>query len=235
MNSSLPTTNYLPTGQAGKLPTVSAIVPAYNEEKNIGRVIEALKKSSLLSEIIVVDDGSTDATARIAATHGVYVISEKNSGKAAAMVAGAVHTAADILFFADADLLGFGPEHIEALLKPVIEKRAGMTVGIRDRGRVGVWMMEHVLPIIGGERAVPRDIFLRMSRHNAAHHFGIEIVMNAYCHLRHLPVKLIRMRGVTPIIKERKYGLWKGLKARAMMIVQILSAELAVLFDHTYD
>lgn len=214
---------------------VAAIVPAYNEEKNIGPVIEALKKSSFLSEIIVVDDGSTDATAKVVSQNGVRLISQKNGGKTAAMTAGAMATAADIIFFADADLLGFGPEHIEALLRPVMEEQAVMTVGIRDRGRIGMWMMEHFLPLIGGERALPRDVFLTMIRHKAAHHYGIEIVMNAYCRLHHLSIKLVRMKGVTPVIKEKKVGLWKGLKARAMMIAQILSAEISVLFDKTYD
>lgn len=209
---------------------ITAIVPSYNEEKNLGAVIRALKESNELSDILVVDDGSTDRTSEVARQEGVRVVRQENQGKAAAMAKGAQHTNAEILLFVDADLVGFSPDHISALLKPVIAGDAGMTVGIRDRGFILMWMMEHILPIIGGERALSRDVFLRMIPNNTSRRFGIETVMNAYCKKQGIPVRLVRQYGVGHILKEVRYGVWKGMTARMRMIVDILITEITVLF-----
>ncbi len=212
---------------------IVAIIPAYNEERTISAVLHALKSSAVFSEIIVVDDGSSDRTADIAEQHGVVVLQQSNRGKGDAMRRGAEHADADILFFADADLLGFTGEHARCLVDPVQQGVVDMTVGIRDRGRIGMWLMEHVFPIIGGERAVSRAHFLRMTSHRAMKNFGIEIVMNAYCKRHHLTRRLIRMPGVLPLIKERKVGFLKGLFARIKMIGQIVKAEAMLVFDKT--
>ncbi|MDP2630354.1 MAG: glycosyltransferase family 2 protein [Candidatus Uhrbacteria bacterium] len=209
---------------------IAAIVPAYNEENNIRTVLRVLRQSHELSEIIVVDDGSTDQTGKAALEEGVRVVRQENQGKAGAMATGANNTSADILFFSDADLLGLTPGHIADVIAPVRDGSAGMTVGMRDRGPVGIWMMEHILPIIGGERAISRDIFLNIVQGNTARRFGIEILMNAYCKKNRIPVRLVRMQGVGHIIKEVRYGFWTGFIARVRMIGEILKAKLFVLF-----
>ncbi|MBI4600234.1 glycosyltransferase family 2 protein [Candidatus Uhrbacteria bacterium] len=210
---------------------IAAIIPAYNEEKNIGAVLRALKSARELAEIIVVDDGSTDRTADVARKEHVRVVRQENRGKASAMAAGAKNTEADILLFADADLVGLTGEHVTALLEPVIRGDAGMTVGMRDRSIVALWFMEHLLPVIGGERALARDVFLRMVERHASKRFGIETVMNAYCKKHHISVRLVRLPGLSHIIKEVRYGFWIGLRARIRMIGQILRAEISTLFD----
>mgnify|MGYP001415364370 FL=1 len=61
---------------------VSAIIPAYNEEKTIGGVLRTIKSVSLITEIIVISDGSTDGTAQIARNYGAHVIElSENIGK----------------------------------------------------------------------------------------------------------------------------------------------------------
>ena len=63
---------------------ICAIIPAYNEEKTIGQIIDTLKKVDIINEIIVVSDGSEDNTAQIAGEHQVTVIElPKNMGKGA--------------------------------------------------------------------------------------------------------------------------------------------------------
>ncbi|MEM7819428.1 MAG: glycosyltransferase family 2 protein [Candidatus Aenigmatarchaeota archaeon] len=89
-----------------KLPSVSIIVPAYNEEKNIGSVIKNLKKLKYpkkLLEIIVVDDGSTDKTAEIAEKNGAKVIRKEKGGKASALNIGLKHAKSEIIACIDAD------------------------------------------------------------------------------------------------------------------------------------
>ena len=213
--------------------TITAIVPAYNEEKNIPAVLRALKQSTLLSEIIVVDDGSRDATAEVAEREGVRVISQENQGKAGAMRAGAHAANADILFFADADLVGFTADHVNAVITPVLSGSAGMSVGIRGWGRIPLWVMRQCVPVIGGERAIMRSHFLHAAQHRAASRYGIETVMNAYCRRSRIPVILVRMPGVSLIRKEQKVGLLRGMGERMRMFGQIMKAEIAVMIDRT--
>ncbi len=86
---------------------VAAVIPAYNEEKNIADVLKALLKSPELDEIIVVDDGSKDKTAEISEKLGVKVIRlSGNQGKGRAMQEGLKATQTEIIVFFDADLLG---------------------------------------------------------------------------------------------------------------------------------
>ncbi|MBI2093022.1 MAG: glycosyltransferase [Deltaproteobacteria bacterium] len=61
--------------------SITAIIPAYNEEKNIGRVLDVLMHANIFSSVLVVDDGSQDHTADVARTHGALVIQQENQGK----------------------------------------------------------------------------------------------------------------------------------------------------------
>ena len=203
---------------------IVAVVPAYNESQTIGEVVRVLRSVSDLAEVIVIDDGSEDATAERARQAGARVISQANGGKGVAMRVGVEATDAEIIFFADGDLMGFRPNHVQSLLDPVVSGKAVMTVGLRDRGRVLTWLLPHMAPVLGGERAIKREIFMALAG-SATHDFGIETVMNAYCKDHDLPVQYIPQRGLTQVIKERKYGFFKGFWARLKMVGQILRAE----------
>ncbi len=87
---------------------VSVIIPVYNNTRDLPECLSAVKASakSFDTEIIVIDDGSTDDTPAVAASMGVRVVRlEKNSGPAAARNIGAHHAAGEILFFVDADVV----------------------------------------------------------------------------------------------------------------------------------
>jgi cellulose synthase/poly-beta-1,6-N-acetylglucosamine synthase-like glycosyltransferase len=100
------------------LPSISLIIPAYNEAEHIVETIRAAKSLSYpseLFEIIVLDDGSSDGTAQKAAAEGVRVISQKNAGKSAALNAGVKEAAGEIVGCIDADSYPMS----DALLKMV--------------------------------------------------------------------------------------------------------------------
>ncbi|PIE59431.1 MAG: glycosyl transferase family 2 [Desulfobulbus propionicus] len=85
---------------------VSVIVPAYNAEKTLDRCLGALSRQTYtkkLTEVIVVDDGSTDSTAAIASKYPVQLISQKNMGPATARNNGAFACTGEIILFTDAD------------------------------------------------------------------------------------------------------------------------------------
>lgn len=111
---------------------IIAAIPAYNEQEFIGDVVIQAKK--YVSQVIVIDDGSTDATAEVAAMAGALVIrheTNKNYG-------GAIKSCLDVGRKYDADLLvtldGDGqhlPEEIPLVSKPIIEEKADIVVGSR--------------------------------------------------------------------------------------------------------
>ncbi|MCG8401747.1 MAG: glycosyltransferase family 2 protein [Firmicutes bacterium] len=110
------------------VPRVVAVVPAHNEAEFIYETVAALKKIDTLTEIIVVDDASTDETPRLAAQAGAGVIAlARNSGKGAALNTGVKGTSADIYLLLDGDL-GDSASDAEYLLDPLLDGRADMTV-----------------------------------------------------------------------------------------------------------
>ncbi len=99
-------------------PRVSIIVPAYNNSRDLFQCLSALKASAYPdSEIIVVDDASTDETPLLAEKMGARVLRlKKNSGPAAARNYGAQHVQGEILFFIDADVV-IKPGMIDRIVK----------------------------------------------------------------------------------------------------------------------
>jgi glycosyltransferase involved in cell wall biosynthesis len=122
----------------GKKMTISVILPAKNEAEGLRRTLPALRERMPHAEIIVVDDGSTDATAEVAASFGAKVLSSPYSmGNGAAIKRGARAAAGDVLVFMDADGQ-HDPACIAALLE-TLEKGYDMVVGARDwAGQAGV-------------------------------------------------------------------------------------------------
>jgi len=114
---------------------LSIIIPAYNEEKTIRQVIEEIPKSiSSIQEIeiIVIDDGSEDNTAKIASENGAIVFSSsQNRGLAKAISLGfskSIERDADILIILDADNQ-YDSKEIPKLLKPILDGKADIVLG----------------------------------------------------------------------------------------------------------
>jgi len=110
------------------------IIPALNEEESIGRVIDAVP-ADLGAEILVVDNGSTDCTAAVAASHGARVVVEPRRGYGAACLRGiAAAGDAAVIAFLDADFSD-DPTRVGDLVTPIFEGRADLVIGSRMLGR----------------------------------------------------------------------------------------------------
>jgi glycosyltransferase involved in cell wall biosynthesis len=118
-----------------KKPFVSIIIAARNEEEAIAKVVAAVPRD-IASEIIVVDNGSTDRTAAVAAGVGARVISEPRHGYGRAFRAGLHSVSADceIVVFLDGDGSDY-PEMMNRLVEPIIEGTHDFVIGSRTRGR----------------------------------------------------------------------------------------------------
>jgi glycosyltransferase involved in cell wall biosynthesis len=118
--------------------SVSVIIPAYNEENAIGEVIREIPKD-LISEIVVINNASTDNTELIAKEAGATVLREAVPGYGRACLKGIeylrqIQPAPDIVVFLDADHSDY-PEEIYEVLRPIIEGSADLVIGSRALGK----------------------------------------------------------------------------------------------------
>ncbi len=157
----------LPAAIAGR--GISVVMPAKNEGRSIGALVEAVRRNHPDCEVIVVDDGSTDDTAAEASASGAKVISHRYSkGNGASIKTGARAASRQVIVFLDGDGQ-HSPADIPRLLES-IEAGADMAIGARDSAsqasifrhtgnwlynRLATWITGHkVLDLTSGFRAV---------------------------------------------------------------------------------
>jgi len=110
---------------------ISIIIPTLNEEKNIGKVIDDLKKHAPLnSQIMIVDSGSQDETLKIAKEKGIEIYQLDVRGKGKAMRFGAEEAKGEILVFIDGDG-SYSPSGLGRLIEPILQERADIVYGSR--------------------------------------------------------------------------------------------------------
>jgi glycosyltransferase involved in cell wall biosynthesis len=118
----------------GEAVSATAVIPALNEAVSIGAVLDAIPRQ-LVAEIIVVDGGSCDETAAIAADRGAHVVVEPRRGYGRACAAGVGRARGDVIVFLDADG-AVNPREIPKLLALIVRDRADMVLGSRLAGSI---------------------------------------------------------------------------------------------------
>jgi glycosyltransferase involved in cell wall biosynthesis len=174
---------------------LSVVIPVFNEEKTVARVICRVAALPLRTQIIIIDDASTDGTRAIlqrldGAEEVVLVLKEKNEGKGAALRDGFAMTDGDILVVQDADL-EYDPRDLPSLIRPIVEDKADVVFGSRYIGnkpqdaswihRLGNWALTSASNLFTGvrltdmetcykafRREVLKDLTIRQNR------FGVE-------------------------------------------------------------
>lgn len=163
-------------------------------------------------EVIVVDDGSRDATAEVAAAAGAKVVRLEGStgSKAHALRAGVDCSDAELLLFVDADCTGLTSAHLDAIVDPVLDGRAAMSIGTFDYGRF--WNPQVLRwPPLSGERCLPRWVFDEVPP-SKLDGYTIELRINEVACRRGLPVVARTMRGVSHRTKRQKFGVADGVR-----------------------
>lgn len=138
-------TSLQPTSQ----PTVSVVVPARNEAATIGPIVERLVGlGPQVVEVLVVDDGSSDETAQLAADAGARVVDAElvlahrrdaaGPGKGQAMWKGVAEAQGEVIVFCDADLVDFDPSYVTSLVAALVaDEGAVMVKGRYPRSGTG--------------------------------------------------------------------------------------------------
>ncbi len=115
-------------------PVCSVIIPALDEEETVGAVVEGVfQNTPPNTEVLVVDNNSTDNTKDIASAHGATVVFVESRGKGNALRTGARVARGEIFVFIDADG-SYPPENIPALLDPLLKDEASVSYGSRILG-----------------------------------------------------------------------------------------------------
>jgi len=189
---------------------ISCIIPAYNEEKTIFDVVSKvseLKKENLISEIIVVSDGSKDKTAELAKLAGANKVIElsKNIGKGGALIEAIKEAKGDIFLFLDADLIGLKKEHIKLILEPIMKNIADMVIGYFDG--------QEIFPYLSGQRGVRRYFLETLTNDEKAKksRYNWEILINEKVKKFGGKISFVYLPSLDHLKKTKKYKIHKAL------------------------
>ena len=191
--------------------TITAVVPAFNEAGRVGRVVEAVSRH--VDEVVVVDDGSSDATADEAARCGARVVrNDTRQGQLASLRRGFAGATGDVVVTIDADG-EFVADDIPSLTEPIIAGRADMVQGARpgwrrpsERFLVGFAGLRAPVGDAGsGFRALRRQVARQLSLRGACicGTLTLEVLARGY-RVEDVPVRVTR-------VDKRRRIAWRHL------------------------
>ena len=179
--------------QTKQKPPVYVIIPAFNESKSIGKVISEIP--ALVTEIVVVNNNSTDNTAMVAEEKGATVLLETKKGYGYSCLKGIEYlkskaSPASIIVFLDGDYSDF-PEELNQLLKPIINSNAVMVIGSRGsmlfQQIAGNWLVTRLIKLffkvnftdLGPFRAITWEALQKINMQDKTFGWTVEMQVKA--------------------------------------------------------
>ena len=224
------------------------IIPALNEERSIAQVIGDIPRD-LVTEIVVVDNGSTDSTARIASGCGATVVNEGRKGYGQACLAGINHIknssyTPDIIVFLDGDYSDY-PGEMKTLLSPVTEDGYDLVIGSRTVGErqkgallpqalVGNYVATRLIKLfygvsftdLGPFRAIKYDKFLSLDMKDKTFGWTVEMQIKAAkkgFRCTEVPVSYRKRIGTSKVTGTITGSVMAGVKIIWMIFRQLFS------------
>ena len=214
---------------------ISVVIPAFNEEKSIGKVISEIDKT-IVKHIIVVNNNSTDKTHEIAKKHGAIVVFEKKKGYGYACLKGIEKTKelnTDIIVFMDGDYSDF-PTEIKNIISPILHEEidfviGSRTIGEREKGSLtvqqifGNWLATRLIKLfyrksytdLGPFRAIKatvlEDLKMRDKTYGWTIEMQIKIIIKKY-KFKEIPVNYRNRIGVSKVSGTIKGTIFAGIK-----------------------
>ncbi len=217
---------------------IRVIIPAYNEERSIARVINEIPLP-LVEEIIVVDNGSGDRTAKVAKDSGATVLSQPIRGYGNACLMGMSYiekTSGErtwIVVFLDGDYSDY-PEEMERLISPIQKNEADLVIGSRALGKrekgsmtpqqlFGNWLATKLMKIIyevnytdlGPFRAIKWDQLKSLGMQDRNYGWTVEMQIKAIknkLRCTEVPVNYRRRIGISKVSGTVKGTIMAGIK-----------------------
>ena len=224
------------------------IIPAYNEEETVAEIVSSLldTKTNLakISEVIVVDNKSTDNTAYKASKAGARVVYEEELGYGAACLAGVkAIKSADIVLFIDADGSD-SPEEWPSLVRPIIEGNYDLVIGSREASketllphqRFGNWLATRLLYLVystkftdlGPFRAIKFDAFKKIQMSDRDYGWTVQMQIKALRHnlkCTEVPVSYGKRKGGQSKVAGSIEGSLKaGVKILYLVFAELISS-----------
>lgn len=200
---------------------LSVIIAAYNEEPRIAEVLKIVENHELVSEVIVVDDGSKDKTADVVKKYNVTLIeNEKNMGKTLSIKRGIEAAKNDTVMLLDADLVGLDSAAISKLAEPVLSGKVDWALSVRGNS-FGIMKLAQ-MDWVSGERVMSKKLLaddLIWSRPKIG--FGLETLMNKSLLNQKATFVSVYLPELTITNKAQKIGLIKGVWGEVKMVGQI--------------
>ncbi len=223
-------------------PTIYVIIPVYNEEASIANVIGDIPE--IVSEIIVVNNNSTDETASIAENNGATVLSEKNKGYGNACLTGLGYISEkqqrpDIIVFLDGDYSDY-PEELTKIISPIIEDNIDFVLGartakLRQKGAMtipqifGNWLATSLMRLFFGSkftdlgpfRAIKYAKLLELHMEDKTYGWTVEmqlkVIKKKYSYVE-VPVNYRKRIGVSKVSGTAKGVIFAGVKILGWII-----------------
>jgi glycosyltransferase involved in cell wall biosynthesis len=213
---------------------IGVVIPAWNEERDLKSVLDVIGPLDWLSQIMIVDDGSTDNTLAIAQDCACknpkmnVVRHPDNQGKGATLLTGveSLREEIDTVIFLDADLIGFTEHHLKILSDPVINQQCEMAVAGFRKGYWRTDLSQWFAPGLSGQRCLSRKSAERALLPLTDCGYGVEIGLTHYAKRNDWRVEYVIWEGATHNIKEKKLGIMQGSKIRRVMFLQLLCSLL---------
>ncbi len=215
---------------------ISVIIPAYNEEASIAKVVRDIP--DIASEVIVVDNNSSDKTSVNARSTGTTVLFEERPGYGYACLKGlayleTVELKPDIVVFLDGDYSDY-PEELPKIVSPILEKDIDLVIGARDKrlreagsmttpqifgNRLATFLMKMFFSSrftdLGPFRAIKYDKLLALEMEDKTYGWTVEMQLKAlrkkYSYVE-VPVRYRNRIGVSKVSGTLKGAIFAGIK-----------------------
>ena len=187
---------------------VLAVIPVLNEEKTIGLVLDTLIRSKLFSQIICVNDGSTDNSLEIIKKyHRIIVINlTKNMGKGYALAEGVSRSDCDLVLFLDADFLNLSQSHLTTLIEPVKNGEADAVIGLTSDS----FFSRKIFSRLSGQRVFRRKDLMPFLPRMKESRYGVEVLINKV--YKSKKVEKVLLKDLKHLVKTQKRSSLKAVK-----------------------